>query len=133
MKTLASYDSVTILSASNGWATAINNGSGNEFKIRYSQKRKFIEDKIGCIGELTGTSYDEFVQLSAFFDLKPNDILTGINAAFFFPCYTKVKNFKHKLRGVDGNGKQIDFSADEKKEIIEGVKNYAKYIASSLK
>lgn len=70
MKTLASYNSVTILSAADGWATAINNVSGSEFKIRYSQKRKFIEDKIGFIGELTGTSYDEFIQLSAFFELK---------------------------------------------------------------
>lgn len=133
MKTLASYDTVTILSASNGWATAINNGSGNEFKIRYSQKKKFIEEKIGCTGELTGTSYDEFVQLSAFFELKSRDVLNGINAAYFFPKFTKVKNFKHKLRGIDGNGKPIDFSADEKNEIKKGVQSLADFISASLK
>ncbi|MBS1641034.1 MAG: hypothetical protein JSR11_01030 [Bacteroidetes bacterium] len=132
MKTLVSIDSVTILSAADGWATAVNN-LGSEFKIRYSQKKNFIENMIGKVGELSGTKYDDFIQLSGFWELKTSDVLNGINASFFFPKFTTIKNYKHKLRNVDGNGKPIDFSADEKKQIKEGLRSMVQFIIASLK
>lgn len=39
-----------------------------------------------------------------------------------------VKNVKHKLRGVDGNKKPIDFSDNEKAEINKGLKRFSKDI-----
>lgn len=39
-----------------------------------------------------------------------------------------VTNIKHKLRGVDGNKKPIDFSETEKAEINKGLKKFAKDI-----
>src|SRR5689334_12208831 len=34
---------------------------------------------------------------------------------------------RHKMRGIDGNGKPIDFTAAEKKKINQGVAQFAKY------
>ena len=48
--------------------------------------------------------------------------LKEINCNYFFPNYTDIKNWKHKLRGIDGNGKEIDFSKDEKRQIKAGLK-----------
>lgn len=48
-----------------------------------------------------------------------------IKAAKFFPKYAPgIKNWKHKLRGVDGNKKPIEFSAEEKKQIKQGVRSF---------
>ncbi len=45
-----------------------------------------------------------------------------ITAKFFFQTYAPgVTNVKHKLRGVDGNKKPIDFTEKEKREIEKGV------------
>ena len=52
----------------------------------------------------------------------------------FFADYAKdVKNFTHKMRGTDGNGKPIEFSADDKKAIVGGIKQMAKDISAQLK
>ena len=49
-------------------------------------------------------------------------IFKYIKAARFFPDYCpSVKNWKHKLRGKDGNGKDLHFSKSELKEINAGV------------
>jgi len=61
------------------------------------------------------------------------EILQGINATYFFSRYTTIKNYKHKLRGIDGNKKPIDFSTQEKKEIVSGLKTMIKDIVASLK
>ena len=61
------------------------------------------------------------------------EILKGINATYFFNKYTTIKNHKHKLRGVDGNKKPIEFSISEKKEIVSGLKAMIKDIVASLK
>lgn len=50
-------------------------------------------------------------------------ILKYISAKHFFSDYaSEVKNFTHKMRGKDGNGKPIDFSAEDKKLITSGLK-----------
>ena len=49
-------------------------------------------------------------------------ILREINANYFFANYVDIKNWKHKLRGVDGNGKPIEFNAAEKRCIKAGLK-----------
>lgn len=47
-----------------------------------------------------------------------------IKAAKFFPTYApQVRNWKHKLRGVDGNKKPIEFSREDIKQIKRGVRS----------
>jgi hypothetical protein len=51
------------------------------------------------------------------------DIFKKIPASVFFPEYAPgVKNYNHKRRGVDGNGKPIDFSKDDLRQIKAGLK-----------
>jgi len=51
----------------------------------------------------------------------------AIVAKFFFEVYAPgIKNFKHKLRGVDGNKKPIDFNDAEKSQIRAGLKKLFK-------
>ncbi len=73
-----------------------------------------------------------FVAMKEFTTLpfvETKDILSHLNAAKFFAEYlTHIKNIKHKMRGTDGNGKSIDFSDAEKKEIIKAVQKFAKDI-----
>lgn len=46
------------------------------------------------------------------------EILKYLSAKNFFTDYAKlVKNYKHKMRGVNGNQKPIDFTDADKKEI----------------
>jgi hypothetical protein len=46
------------------------------------------------------------------------DFFKYISAKHFFTDYcNEVKNFTHKMRGVDGNQKPIDFTDADKKEI----------------
>ena len=55
------------------------------------------------------------------------EILKYISAKHFFADYAKeVKNFTHKMRGVDGNGKAIEFSDEDKKLIAFGLKEIVK-------
>ena len=62
------------------------------------------------------------------------EILKYISAKHFFADYAKdVKNFTHKMRGIDGNGKPIEFTPDDKKAIIAGLKQMAKDISTQLK
>lgn len=62
------------------------------------------------------------------------EILKYISAKHFFTDYAKsVKNFTHKMRGTDGNGKPISFSEEDKKAIATGLKEMTKDIISKLK
>ena len=46
-----------------------------------------------------------------------------IKADTFFREYLpRIKSYKHKIRGKNGRGNPVDFSADEKKQIKEAVK-----------
>lgn len=52
-----------------------------------------------------------------------------IKAAQFFPAYAPgVKNWKHKLRGVDGNGKPISFTEADRENIRKSIT----YMAAKL-
>lgn len=62
------------------------------------------------------------------------EILKYISAKHFFADYaSSVKNFTHKMRGTDGNGKPIEFTAEDKKLIAAGLKEMTKDIAGKLK
>lgn len=62
------------------------------------------------------------------------EILKYISAKHFFTDYAKsVKNFTHKMRGLDGHGKSIDFTEDDKKAIAAGLKEMTKDIIVKLK
>lgn len=66
-----------------------------------------------------------------FFTMK--EILKYIAAKHFFADYAKdVKNFTHKMRGVDGNGKPIEFSEEDKKEIKAAIKQMVADITKKL-
>jgi hypothetical protein len=46
-----------------------------------------------------------------------------ITASNFIQDYCKeVKRYKHKKRGKDGNGRDIEFTEEDKKQIREGLK-----------
>ncbi len=61
------------------------------------------------------------------------EILKYLSAKHFFADYAKqVKNFTHKMRGVDGNGKPIEFTGEDKKEIKAGIKQMAANISKQL-
>lgn len=50
-----------------------------------------------------------------------------IKADPFFANYLPLlRNYKHKIRGKDGNGKDIEFSEAEKKEIKAALKRLFK-------
>ena len=67
-------------------------------------------------------------------DFNMKEILKYISAKHFFSDYAKsVKNFTHKMRGTDGNGKAIDFTDEDKKAISTGLKEMAKDITAKLK
>lgn len=52
-------------------------------------------------------------------------------AKVFFEKYCPdVKNWKHKLRGLDGNNSPIDFSKDDKAAIKAGVKRMSQELRS---
>lgn len=57
-----------------------------------------------------------------------------VKASKFFERYaTGVSNYKHKLRGIDGNGKPIEFSKDDKKVIVKGLKEMFKDLFKNAK
>ena len=57
-----------------------------------------------------------------------------INAKNFFPNYaSKVKNFKHKLRGKDGNNMPIAFTETDLTAICEGIAKMCKDFFESTK
>lgn len=57
------------------------------------------------------------------YDQQSTDfIFTYLKAVNFFPRYAPgIKNWKHKLRGTDGNGKAIVFSFADLALIRKGV------------
>lgn len=58
--------------------------------------------------------------------VETKEILSHLNAAKFFKIYLPhIRNVKHKMRGKDGHGNDIDFSEDEKQQIIEAVQKFA--------
>lgn len=62
------------------------------------------------------------------------EILKYLSAKNFFADYAKeVKNFTHKMRGTDGNGKPIEFTADDKKVIATSLKEMVKDTIAKLK
>lgn len=55
-----------------------------------------------------------------------------IKASSFFPKYApNIKNYPHKLRGTDGNGKPITWTSEDRKEIRAGLKMMIKDIIKS--
>lgn len=68
----------------------------------------------------------EFTTL-AFMDAK--DILSFLNSSKMRKKYlSHIKRFEHKLRGYDSNGKPLDFTKQDKKDIIKAVQQFAKDI-----
>ena len=62
------------------------------------------------------------------------EILKYVSAKYFFTDYAKtVKNFTHKMRGVDGNGKPITFTVDDKKAIAIGLQKMVKETSVKIK
>lgn len=62
------------------------------------------------------------------------EILKYLSAKNFFTDYAKsVKNYKHKMRGKDGNGNPIEFSQDDKKLIASGLKKMVADAVTNLK
>jgi hypothetical protein len=62
------------------------------------------------------------------------EILKYIVVKNFFADYcSEVKNFTHKMRKVDGNGKPTDFTAQDKKLIASGLKKMVKDTVKKLK
>ena len=56
-----------------------------------------------------------------------------ISAKNFFPEYAPgVTNFTHKNRGIDGNGKEIAFTPDDKKAIKSGIKKLMKDLIADV-
>ena len=61
------------------------------------------------------------------------EILKYLSAKNFFTDYAKsVKNFKHKMRGVDGNQKPIDFTGPDKKKIKAAFKKLSNDVLNQL-
>jgi len=61
------------------------------------------------------------------------EILKYLSAKYFFTDYAKsVKNFTHKMRGVDGNGKPIEFTDEDKKQIKAGIKQLSSDLQKQL-
>lgn len=61
------------------------------------------------------------------------EILKYLSAKYFFTDYAKsVKNFTHKMRGVDGNGKPIEFTEEDKKQIKAGIKQLSSDLQKQL-
>lgn len=51
---------------------------------------------------------------------------------FFVEFAPEVKNYTHKMRGIDGNGKEIGFSAEDKKAIKAGLRAMMKSLVSQV-
>lgn len=59
--------------------------------------------------------------------MTKEELFTIVTISRFFPKYAPgVKRYNHKMRGIDGNGKPLDFSKEDKKAIKQGVKQMAK-------
>lgn len=58
--------------------------------------------------------------------VETKEILSHLNAAKFFATYLPhIKRVKHKMRGMDSHGKELDFTDQEKQQIIEAVQKFA--------
>ncbi len=59
--------------------------------------------------------------------LNRDDFFKLIPARQFFKKYCpEVKNYNHKIRGIDGNKKPIDFSENDKIIISVGIERLSK-------
>jgi hypothetical protein len=59
--------------------------------------------------------------------LSKDDFFELVPARQFFSRYApNVKRFYQKMRGIDGNGKPIDFSPQDKEDIKAGIKLMSK-------
>lgn len=57
-----------------------------------------------------------------------------IKAEQFFKDYLpEIKSYKHKIRGKNGRGNPVEFSAAEKKQIKAALKSLFKDLESSIK
>lgn len=57
-----------------------------------------------------------------------------IKADTFFREYLPhIKSHKHKIRGKNGRGNPVEFSASEKKQIKAALKSLFKHLESSIK
>lgn len=48
-------------------------------------------------------------------------ILQCVSAKTFFPKYTRIKSYTHKMRGKNGVGKPVDFTHQDIVQIKKGV------------
>lgn len=56
-------------------------------------------------------------------------IFTYIKADQFFPAYCPdIRNYKHKISGKNTKGNPLDFTEQEKKQILKGLKQLFKDI-----
>jgi hypothetical protein len=55
-----------------------------------------------------------------------------IKADQFFPKYCpSIKSYKHKIRGKNGRGNPVEFSAEERKQIRDGLKRLLRDLLTS--
>ena len=72
------------------------------------------------------------MNMATFRFVEIKEILNHLNAAKFFREYLPhIKMYKHKMRGTDGNGKDIDFTEEEKQQIVEAVQKFAAKVSKS--
>lgn len=61
------------------------------------------------------------------------NIFDLIKAATFFPTYAPgVKNWSHKMRGMNGRGNPLSFSLEDLNEINAGIDTMHKVIKKSI-
>lgn len=61
------------------------------------------------------------------------ELLKYLSAKNFFTDYAKsVKNYKHKMRGIGGNGKAIDFTEADKNLIKAAFKKLSADLLKGL-
>jgi hypothetical protein len=60
-------------------------------------------------------SFTIFAPMDVIKELTRKEFFTLVPACQFFNKYCpEVRNYTHKMRGIDGNGKPIDFSESDK-------------------
>lgn len=69
---------------------------------------------------------------TTFAPMNKNEFFKLVPAKQFFAQYCpEVKRFYHKLNGVDGNKKPIDFTPEDKKKMKKAVKALIKDLSSA--
>jgi hypothetical protein len=59
--------------------------------------------------------------------MEIREVFKYVSATKFLPQFCGIKitpTIRHKIRGLDGNNKPIDFTEKEKGQIIAGVKKF---------